>query len=170
MMRRKKFVLFVMISWTVLSFPASSFATFSKASFILSKAHSVTFTSFLKVFLCSSQSPLFRARKHCLIILCVQSVSLQHFTCSKCSLAGDSSCHCPCIPACLSFSASSRNIFTLALSWQKYSHIFSYVLFFSHHFPKPSTMRLFLHKLKPLPLCQWFVTFCLQGLVVTLLA
>ena len=27
------------------------------------------------------------------IILCVQSVSLQHLTCSKYSLAGDSSCH-----------------------------------------------------------------------------
>ena len=39
-----------MISWTVLSFFASSFATFSKTSFILSKAHSETFTSFPKVF------------------------------------------------------------------------------------------------------------------------
>ena len=40
-----------MISWTVLSFFASSFVTFAKASFILSKAHSETFASFLKVFL-----------------------------------------------------------------------------------------------------------------------
>ena len=69
-------------------------------------------------------SPLLKARKPCFIILCVQSVSLQHFTCSKYSLAGDSSCHWPCIPACLSSSASSRNLFTLALSWQKYSHIY----------------------------------------------
>ena len=48
----------MMISWTVLSFLASSLATFSKASFVLSKHHSVTFTSFLEVFLYSSHSPL----------------------------------------------------------------------------------------------------------------
>ena len=71
-------------------------------------------------FLYSSQSPLFRARQPCFIILCVQSVSLKHF---KYSLAGNSCCHWPCIPARLSFSNSSRNLFTLALSWQKYSHI-----------------------------------------------
>ena len=37
MMRRRYSVLLIMISWTVLSVLASSFATFSKASFILSK-------------------------------------------------------------------------------------------------------------------------------------
>ena len=40
-----------------------------------------------------SHSPLFRARKPCFIILCVQSVSLHHFICSKNSLAGGASCH-----------------------------------------------------------------------------
>ena len=54
-----------MISWTVLSFLASSFATFSKASFILSKAHSVAFTSVLKMLSYSSRSPPFNAKKAC---------------------------------------------------------------------------------------------------------
>ena len=51
-------------------------------------------------FYCSSenafvffQSPLLRATKPRFIILCVQPVSSQHLTCSKYSLAGDSSCH-----------------------------------------------------------------------------
>ena len=56
-------------------------------------------------------------RKECLfIILGVQSVSLQHFTCSRYSLTGDSCCHWPCTPAlpfCFSFLS---NLFTLNLS------------------------------------------------------
>ena len=45
-----------------------------------------------------------------------ESRSLQHFSCSKYSLAGDSRRHRPCIPSCLSFSASFINFFA-------YSHI-----------------------------------------------
>ena len=37
-------MLLILISWTVLSFLVSFFATFSKASFTLSKAHAETFT------------------------------------------------------------------------------------------------------------------------------
>ena len=81
MMRRKSSVHLMMISWSVLSFLASSLATFSKASFVLSKAHSVTFTSFLKVFFCILPTLHFATKTEaCLTILCVQSVSLQHFT------------------------------------------------------------------------------------------
>ena len=108
-----------MISWTALNFLASSFATFSKASFFSAKG---PFRDFH--LLSESVSVLFplstvQRKKQCFIILCVQSVSLQHFTCSKYFQAGDSCCHRPCIPACLSFSASSRNFFTPVLSWQK---------------------------------------------------
>ena len=93
MMRRKLSVLLIMLSCTMLIFLASSCATCSKASLILSKAHSAASTSFLKVFLYSSQFPPFKAMKPFFIILSVQSVSWQHFTCSKYSLAGDPSCH-----------------------------------------------------------------------------
>ena len=92
----------------------------------------------------------------------LQSVLSQHLTCSKYFLAGDFSCHWHTVcPACFSSSASSRNFCTSDLSWKIFPH-FSFVQFLSHHFPKPSTMRLFLHKLTPLPLCQWFLSFCLQ--------
>ena len=53
----------------------------------------------------------------------VQFVSSRHLTCSKCSLAGDSSCHWTCIPACFTSPACSRNLFALSPSRQKYSHI-----------------------------------------------
>ena len=49
-----------------------------------------------------SQSPPFNAKKACFIILGAQAVSLQHFTCSKYSLASDSCCHWPCIPSSFS--------------------------------------------------------------------
>ena len=62
--------LLIMISCTVLGFLASSCATCSKASFTLSKANSVAFTSVLKMLLYSSH-PLLRAIKPCFIILCV---------------------------------------------------------------------------------------------------
>ena len=73
----------------------------------------------------------------------------------------------PCIPACLSFFQLPLDFFTPDLSRQKYSHISRMCCSFPIIFQKPSTMRLFLHKLIPLPLCQWF---CSQRLVVTLLA
>ena len=60
MMRRKKSVLLGMISCTLLTFSGSSCAPFSKASFILSKAHSEAFIIFLKLSLYSSQFPFFR--------------------------------------------------------------------------------------------------------------
>ena len=159
-----------MISWTVLSFLASSFATFSKAAFILSKTHSVTFTSFLEVLLYSSHSPLFNAKKPCFIILCVQSVSLQHFTCSKYSLTGNFCCHWPYIPACLYFSASSQNLFTCRLSWQTYSPISRMYCSFHIIFHSLPRCVFFFTNSYHCSLCQWFVSFCLQRLVVTLLA
>ena len=73
-MRCRNSVLLIMISWT----PPSQ-----RLPFILSKAHSETITSVLTVFFYSSHTPLLRVRKPCFTILCVLSVSLQHFTCSK---------------------------------------------------------------------------------------
>ena len=97
MMRRSKSVLFNIIHCTMLNLPASSSTTFAKASRILSKAHSVAPTSTLKMLKCASHSPLFQRKKASFIILGVQSVSVQHFTCSRSSLAGDSCGHWPCI-------------------------------------------------------------------------
>ena len=86
----------------------------------------------------------------------VQSVSVQHFTCPKYSLAGDSSCRWPCIPACLLFfGLLSKPLNSCSFFAEMFPH-FSYVLFFSHHVPQPSTMRLLLHDRVPLPLRQWF--------------
>ena len=53
---RRESVLFNIIPCTMLKLTASSFATFPKASRILSKAHSVALTSTLKILLYSSQS------------------------------------------------------------------------------------------------------------------
>ena len=66
--------LLIILSCTMLNFSASSCAACSNASFFLSKAHSVAFTSTLKMPQYSSQSPLFRAVKPFFII----------FPCSKC--------------------------------------------------------------------------------------
>ena len=112
-----------MLSWTMLSFLASSFATFSKASFILSKVHSAAFTSVLKVLLYSPQSPSFQ-RKERLFHHSVSTISIiaaLHLL--QALLAGDSCCYWPCILACHYFPPSSRNLFTLNLSQQEYSHI-----------------------------------------------
>ena len=109
---------------TVLSFLASSFATFSNASCFLSKAHSVAFASTLKIPSYSSKSPRFNAKKAYSIILGVQSVSSQ-------TLSLVPSIPWPAIhvviglvslPAFL-FSAPSRNFFAVDLSQEKYSHI-----------------------------------------------
>ena len=43
------------------------------------------------------------------------------------------------------------------------------IWFFSHHSPNPSTSRLFLHNLSPLPICHRFFSFCLQVFVETFL-
>ena len=112
-----------MISWTMLSFLASSLATFSKASFNLSKAHPVAFAWTLKMLLYSSQSPLnvrnpassFWEYNQCLYNTSVVP---------SITWPGDSRCHRPCIPSCFSFSASSRNLFAFNQSLtRKYSHI-----------------------------------------------
>ena len=114
----------------------------------------------------SSHSPHFRARKPRFIILCVQSVSLQHLTYSKNSLAGDSLYSC--LP--FFFSLLSKPLCTLAFFLATIFLHFSHVLFFFHHFPKPSTVRLLPRELSPLTTCQWFFLFCLQRIVVTFLA
>ena len=101
---------------TMFNLPASSFATFSNASRILSKAHSVALISTLKMILYSSQPPPFNAKYPCFIILGVQSVSTLLFTCSNYSLARDSRCYWPCVSSCFSFSASFRNFFDFTLT------------------------------------------------------
>ena len=59
MIRRRKSVLFNIIPCSMFNLPASSLATFSKASRILSKAHPVALISTLKMLLYSTQSPPF---------------------------------------------------------------------------------------------------------------
>ena len=116
-------ILFNIIPCTMFNRPASSLAVFSKASRVVSKAHSVAFISTLKMlFIHSSHSPPFNAKYQYFIIWGVQSVFALLFTCSRYSLAGDSRCHWPCIPS-LSFSASFMNVFAFTLSSEKYSHI-----------------------------------------------
>ena len=157
-----------MFSWTVLSFYASSFATFSKASSVLSNSHSETFTSFLKVFFGFFPISTFQGEKAVLHHLCVQSVSLQHFTCSEYSLAGDSSdpvflraflLRTP-LETCLHLLFLGKNIPTSLAR----------IVLFPIIFQSLPRCAVFLHKSMPLPLCQWFVSFCLQRLVVTFLA
>ena len=60
-MRRRQSVLLNMISWTMLIFSASSFATKSKASFILSKAHSEAVIFLVTVSLYSSHVPYLKS-------------------------------------------------------------------------------------------------------------
>ena len=83
----------------------------------------MAFTSTVTMLLYSSHSPILKSKKACVIILGVQSVSPQHFICSRYSLASDSLCHWPCTPSCFSFSTSFKNFFAFNLSQQKYSHI-----------------------------------------------
>ena len=85
-----------------------------------------------------------------------------YFTCSKYSLAGDSCCPWPSIPACFSSSASSRNLFAMLLSGEKVFPHLTYTRFFSHHTPNPSTIHLFLCNLSPLHACQCLFSFCLS--------
>ena len=86
-------------------------------------------------------------------------------------LAGDSCCRWPCIPVCLSFSASPRNFF-IFLIFRCKNMLTSLVVYCSfpiifHNFPRGAN---FLHKLVPLPLCQWLISSCHQRFVATLLA
>ena len=46
----------------------------------------------------------------------------------------------------------------------------TYIWFFSHHSPNPSTVRPLFHHLPPLHIRQWFFFFCLQEVFETLLA
>ena len=138
-----------MISWTVLNFLAASFATFSKGSFILAKAHCETFTSSHH-----SVRVSFIASFHLLQALSGWRFQLPLTLCS-------------CLP--FFFGLLSKPFDSCSFLAEMFSH-FSYVEFFSHHFPQPSTMRLVLHKLIPLPIRLCFFLFFFQMLVVTLLA
>ena len=76
----------------------------------------------------------------------VQQLSSRHLTSSKYSLAGDSSCHWPCIPACVFFfSLFSKPLYSLSFLAKVFPHS-SHILIFSHHHPKPSTVRLLLER------------------------
>ena len=133
-----------MVSWAVLGFLASSFATFSKASIILSKAHSVTFTSFPKVF----------------FFYILPALHISGRECPASSFCACNQCHCSISLApstlWLAIPAATDPIFLLAFLFQppletfllllllgKIFPHFSYVLFFSHHFSKASHDALF---------------------------
>ena len=159
-----------MISCTVLSFLASSCATCSKASFILSKAHSVAFTSALKVPLYSSQSPLFRAMKAFLHDWFVAIRIMAAFHLFQVFFGWPFQ-----LPLALS---SCLFLFVSPFSKPSYSCSFlkkifphsTCIWFFSDHSTNPSTVRLFLHDLSPLHICQQLFSFGLQRLVATSLA
>ena len=145
-----------MISWTVLSFLASSFATFPKASFNVSKAHSVAFTSALKVFFFSSHSQVEKALHH----HSVRAISVTAAFHLLQVLSGWRFQLPLALYSCLSFSFSLLWKICLLLIVLGKNIPTSLVLSFSNHFPQPSTMRLFPCKLPPLPLCRWFISFC----------
>ena len=110
-------MLFITIPCTMFNLPASSWATFSKASRTFWKAHSVDFISTLKMCLDSSQSPSVN-EKYQYFTLLWSAVCGLIITCSRYSLARDFRC-----PSCFSNSTSLRNFFAFALSSEKYSHI-----------------------------------------------
>ena len=131
MMRPRYSVLLFMISSTMLSFLPSSFATCLKASFVLSKAHSVT--SFLKVFLYSSQSPPFRAVKaflhHSLRTLSVIPAFnlLQVLFSSRFQLPRTPY---SCLPLC--FGLLSKPFYSCSSLAEMFPHL-SYILFKAFH-------------------------------------
>ena len=157
MMRRKQSVLLIMISWTVLSFLASSFATFSKASSITSPCRGFCLDA-ENVFVFFPISSF--QRKECHSGSTISIIAALHLLQA---LPGWRFLLPLALYSCLPFffSFHSKLVFLLLFLGNNFPHL-SYVLFFSHHYPQPSTMRIFLHKLIPLPLCQWFISFCHQ--------
>ena len=136
---------------------------------ILSKAHSVAFTSALKILLYSFQSTfqggeaflhhLFRA-----ISVITTLYFLQVFFGWRFQLP-------LALYTCLLFFFSQFSKLSYSCSFlEKILPHSTYIWFFSHHSPNPSTVRLFLHNLSPLHICQCFFTFCLQRIVETSLA
>ena len=106
---------------------------------------------------------------HCFIFLGVQSVPLQHFTCSRYSFARDSCCHWPCISSCFSFSASFINLFEFSLSKES-TPTFLVCTGLSQAFSTAChDLCLRFHYCIPLPLRQGCLSFCHQMFVVTLL-
>ena len=72
-----------------------------------------------------------------------------------------------CLPLCLGILSKLR--YSYSFLAEVFSHPWR-ALIFSHHLPKSSTVRLFLHNLSPLHVCQWFFSFCFQRLVEAHLA
>ena len=157
-----------MISWTVLNFLASSIATFPKASFILSKFHSKTFTPFLKVFFIFFPLSAFQGDKailhqteraisviaafHLLQVLSGWGFQLPLTLCSSFPFF---------------FCLLSKPFCSCSFLAKIFPH-FSHVLFFFPSFSDAfHDAAFFLHELMPLPLCQWIVPSCLQILVAT---
>ena len=135
MMRRKWSVLLIMVSCTMLMFLASSCATCSKASLILSKATSVAFRSFMRVFFLYFPSLHLPGRR---------SLSSSFFPCKPChgSISLAPSILWLAIPAATDLVFCLLFFFSL-LSKEEVFPNPTYTWFSSHHSPNPSTVRFF---------------------------
>ena len=147
----------------MLNFLASSFATCSKASFTLAEAHSETFNSFLTVLLYSSHCPL--QGEKALLHHSMRAVSVIA-ACNLLQVLSEWRCQLPLtLYSCPALGTSLLSLFL----GKSIPTFLARICLFSL-FPVPSKVRLLSRELSPLPICQWFVPFCLQRIVVTFLA
>ena len=118
-------------------------------------AHSAAFTSVLKMFLYSSQSPLFRATKLLLHHSVRATNVIAAFNLLR-VLFGWRFQLPLTLYSCLLFFCRllSEPLYSLSLSWHKCSHIPRMYCSFPIIFPKPSTVRLLPRELSPLLICQ----------------
>ena len=143
-----------MSSCTVLIFLASFFATCSKASLILSEAHSVAFTSVLKMLLYSSQSPLFRTIKPCSKYSLARRFQLPLTLCSACFFF---------------FSLLSEPLHSISSRQKSTSTFLSRIVLFPS-FSNASHGTPFALRTVSTANLSVFSTFCLQRIVLTFLA
>ena len=128
------------IPCTMLKLPASSLATFSKASRVLPKVHSVALTSTLKVLLCFSQSPSLNV---CAVCVRTTYYSIQNFLGRRLFLP------VAFYPFLLFLLNIVQKLFSLSPFQEK-----STPTFLSQHFLQSATMRFLFHHCLPLPRLQ----------------
>ena len=132
----------------------------AKDSIILSKAHSVAFTSTLKMLLYSSLSPPLQGDT-ALLHHSFRALSvITAFNLLQVLFGWRFQLPLTLYSCLLSSAACSRKLFTLFLSAKVFPQS-SHVL--------PSTVRLLPREPSPLPICLCFFSFCLQRIVVTFL-
>ena len=132
MIRRKKSVLFNIIPCAMPNLTASSFATFSHASRILSKAHSVALTSPLKMLFFL---PITTFQREQSIFHSGRTISVRTTLYLFWVLFGRRLTLPSCIPSCFSFSASFINFFVFQSLGQEVLPQSLYLLVFSQRSP-----------------------------------